>query len=174
MRRGPPRLSTMDKRYLVEQLINHLRRSATVARHERAAATVEIRDGASAAEKREEGRSALELSGLAHAQSLRAQRASAEADVLAGFCPPPHRQGAPIAIGALVEIEDTDTGDGRTFFLAPVGAGIVLTPPGGDGFFATVTPVSPVGRAVLGKRCGDTVDVTVGNECREWEITWVG
>src|SRR5436309_425293 len=30
---------------------------------------------------------------------------------------------ASIRVGAIVEVEDADTGEGRTFFLAPVGAG---------------------------------------------------
>jgi transcription elongation GreA/GreB family factor len=36
-----------------------------------------------------------------------------------------------------------------------------------------VTPQSPVGRAVLGRRVGDTVEVTVQGEPREWTITFV-
>jgi transcription elongation GreA/GreB family factor len=36
-----------------------------------------------------------------------------------------------------------------------------------------VTPVSPVGRAVLGKHVGDTIEVTVKGEPREWTITFV-
>ena len=67
-----------------------------------------------------------------------------------------------------------DSREGRTFFLAPVGAGITLTGPDGDGILSVVTPASPVGRAVMGHRTGDVVDVMVGGEVREWAITWVG
>ncbi len=63
---------------------------------------------------------------------------------------------------------------GRTFFLAPVGAGIELTGPGGDGFLSVDTPVSPIGKAVLGRKVGDSVEVTIQNEPREWTITYVG
>ncbi len=69
---------------------------------------------------------------------------------------------------------DADSGEGRTFFLAPVGAGATLTGPGGDGFLSVVTPVSPIGRAVLGRKVGDVVDVTVDGDPREWTITWLG
>jgi transcription elongation GreA/GreB family factor len=48
-----------------------------------------------------------------------------------------------------------------------------LTGPGGDGFLSVVTPQSPIGRAVMGKKVGDTVEVTVQNEVREWTITYV-
>jgi hypothetical protein len=94
---------------------------------------------------------------------------------------PPARLAAraPVSLGAIVEVEmeaddESSSGfQGRTFFLAPVGAGIELTGPGGDGFLSVVTPVSPVGRAVLGKHVGDTIEVTVKGEPREWTITFV-
>jgi transcription elongation GreA/GreB family factor len=70
-----------------------------------------------------------------------------------------------------VEVEDEALG--RTFFLAPVGAGIALSGPGGDGFLSVVTPVSPIGKAVLGHRVGDSVEVIVDGETREWTITFV-
>ncbi len=72
----------------------------------------------------------------------------------------------------MVEVEDGS--QGRTFFLAPVGAGVELHGPGGDGFLSVVTPASPVGKAVIGKRVGDTVEVLVQGEPREWAITYVG
>jgi transcription elongation GreA/GreB family factor len=111
---------------------------------------------------------------LGRAQSERAKLALASADALATFRPAPLPPTSPIGVGAIVEIEDADTGEGRTFFLAPVGAGMTLTGPGGDGHLSVVTPVSPIGKAVLGKRTGQVVDVTVEGECREWEITYVG
>jgi transcription elongation GreA/GreB family factor len=164
----------MDKRFLVDQLIDRLRASANVALHAQEAAAVEARDGATPAEKREDARAALELGGLAKAQGARAQRAIAEADALVAFRPGILRENAAISVGALVEVEDGDSGEGRTFFLAPVGAGVTLTAPGGDGFLSVVTPASPIGKAVIGKRVGDVVDVTVEGDVREWEITWVG
>jgi transcription elongation GreA/GreB family factor len=78
-----------------------------------------------------------------------------------------------IAVGAIVEIEDEESGEGRTFFLAPVGAGMTLTGPGGDGLLSVVTPASPIGRAVIGRKVGDVIDVTVDGETREWQISYV-
>jgi transcription elongation GreA/GreB family factor len=54
-----------------------------------------------------------------------------------------------------------------------VGAGVTLTGPGGDGLLSVVTPASPIGKAVLGRRPGDVVDVTVDGEVREWQISFV-
>ena len=91
-------------------------------------------------------------------------------DALDAFRPRPLKRGEPIGLGAVVELEDGDCG--RTLFLAPVGAGVELTGPGGDGFLSVVTPHSPIGKAVLGRRVGESIEVTVEGEPREWTITY--
>ena len=161
----------MDKQLLIEQLSDKLRESAHVARKAGQGAAEEARDGATAAEKRENARVAQEFAGLARGQAARAGRAMADLSTLATFRPGAVPKGAAIAIGAIVEVEDEGEGIGRTFFLAPVGAGVELTGPGGDGFLSVVTPHSPIGRAVLGRRVGDTIEVIVEGEPREWTIT---
>jgi transcription elongation GreA/GreB family factor len=153
-------MAAMDKQYLVDQLIDQLRCAAQAALAASEATASEAKDGATPAEKREDARAAHQLDTLGKAQSRRAQKAIGEIDSL--------------TVGAIVEIEDAESGEGRTFFLAPVGAGVTLTGPGGDGFLSVVTPASPVGRAVLGRRIGEVIDVTVEREVREWTITWVG
>ncbi len=145
----------MDKATLVVQLVDHLRASAHAARLARDAAATEARDGATPAEKREDARAAIEHGAMARAQDRRLREAEAAAEELAGCRPP-------------------DTGEGRTFFLAPTGAGVPLTGPGGDGFLSVVTPQSPIGRAVMGRREGDTVDVMIDGRERSWTIAWVG
>jgi len=168
----------MDKQLLVEQLTNHLRASAQVARKAGQAAEEEARDGATAAEKRENARVSQEYAGLARGQKDRANRALAELAALETFHPPARlpARGA-VSLGAIVEVEMEDEAtsmkQGRTFFLAPVGAGVELTGPGGDGFLSVVTPVSPIGKAVLGKLVGETIEVVVEGEPREWTITFV-
>lgn len=163
----------MDKRFLVDQLTQHLRASAQVALSASASAAVEAREGATPAEKREDARTALEYGSLARAQSRRAQRALGEADTLSTFRPGPLKPNAAITVGAVVEVEDAESGEGRTFFLAPVGAGVTLTGPGDDGYLSVVTPASPIGRAVMGRHVDDIVDVTVNGDVREWRITFV-
>jgi transcription elongation GreA/GreB family factor len=163
----------MDKTELVSQLARQLAGTARTALAARDAAAAEARDGATPDEKREDARAAHQLASIGRTQQRRAQQAIADADSLARFRPEPLRPTSAIGLGAVVEIEDAESGEGRTFFLAPVGAGITLTGPGGDGHLSVVTPVSPIGRAVLGKRSGDVVDVTVEGELREWQITFV-
>lgn len=172
--RGRRIISAMDKQFLIDQLTARLEASARAALDASEAAAVEAKDGATPAEKREDARAAVELGTIGRAQDQRARRAMAELDALKTFRPTVSRTGAAVTLGALVEIEDCDSGEGRTFFLAPVGAGVTLTGPDGDGFLSVVTPASPVGKAVVGRKVGDVVDVTVDGEPREWTITWVG
>lgn len=164
----------MDKIELVAQLARHLESSARTALAARDAIALEAKEGATPDEKREDARAAHQVQSMGRAQQARAQQALANADALAAFKPRPFAPTSTIAVGAIVEIEDADSGEGRTFFLAPVGAGVTLTGPGGDGHLSVVTPASPIGKAVLGKKTGEIVDVTVEGECREWQITYVG
>lgn len=163
----------MDKQLLVAQLREHLLGAARVARSARDAAAVEAREGATPAEKREDARVAIEQGSMARAQDRRLREAEAAVEALASFAPPRWSERSPIAIGAVVEVEDEDTGEGRTVFLTPVGAGVTLEGPGGDGLFSVITPSSPLGRALIGRRVGDSVDVTIDRELRSYMITWV-
>jgi transcription elongation GreA/GreB family factor len=161
----------MDKQDLVAQLVRHLQASARSALSARDATAAEAREGATPDEKREDARAAHQQGTLGRAQQRRAQQALAEIDALATWKPGVVR-GA-VAVGAIVEIEDPDSGQGRTFFLAPVGAGATLTGPGGDGVLSVVTPASPVGSAVLGRKVGDVVAIGQGADTREWQISYV-
>ncbi len=164
----------MDKHQLIEQLMQRLAATAQLALRASEDCANEARDGATPQEKTEDARIALEQSRLAKAQGQRAQRALAEIDSLGRFRPLPLAAAAAIELGALVEVEDEDSGEGRTFFLAPVGAGIALTGPDGDGHLSVVTPASPIGKAVLGRKVGAVVDITVEGAERAWRVTWVG
>jgi transcription elongation GreA/GreB family factor len=148
----------MDKTFLLKQLGDRLR-GAVQKTHQ------------AARDAREDARSgAARAVNLALGQGQRSAASREALDALETFRPAPLRKGEPIGLGAIVELEDGETG--RTLFLAPVGAGEELTGPDGDGLFQVVTPVSPFGRAVIGKRVGDTVEVPLAGELTEWEITF--
>jgi hypothetical protein len=78
----------------------------------------------------------------------------------------------PIGLGAIIEAMGEDEGGAyaRTFVMLPVGAGEELAGPDGDGIITVLTPQSPVGRAMLGKRVGDIAEATVQREPVDWEI----
>jgi len=163
----------MQKAPLVNQLSDLLRQSVRVARTAGKDAAQEAQHGATPAERRENAMASREYANLAKGQTRRAAAVNRELEQLERFHPQPLSARARVELGAVVEIEDDESGEGRTFFLAPVGAGRVLTGPDGDGVISAVTPASPVGAAVLGRRRGDVVDVTVKGEVREWLITYV-
>ncbi|WP_307733098.1 GreA/GreB family elongation factor [Stigmatella ashevillensis] len=165
----------IDKRALMAQLAERLQHSDRLAHRAQAEAREAARSLATESEKKEDGRAAIEYGSLATGQSARARRLHEELGVLAAFSEaqtPRFRRGDPVALGALVDVrtEDEKGYDERTFFVLPVGAGTELTGPGGDGFLSVITPASPVGRALLGRRAGDSVDVTWGGEVREWTV----
>jgi transcription elongation GreA/GreB family factor len=155
---GRTRFSSMDKSFLLEQLGSRLRESVQ-----------ETHKAASGA--RDEARTqAARAVNLAKGQTARSIAAREALEVLGSFKARPLQRGEAIGLGAVVEVEDGETG--KTLFLAPVGAGEELTGPDGDGIFQVVTPQSPFGKAILGKRVGDVVEVTLGGEPTEWTISF--
>lgn len=148
----------MDKNFLVQQLLAKLRAVAQVASKMAADSRTEAKTGAARAVN------------LAKGTGLRNEVAIAHVEALEQFRPKPLRKGEPIGLGAIVEVEDDE--GGRSLFLAPAGAGEELTGPDGDGIFQVVTPSSPIGRALMGKKVGDVVEAMVKNDPREWTITW--
>jgi hypothetical protein len=73
----------------------------------------------------------------------------------------------PISLGALAIANDD--GDERIYFVAPYGGGSKLE----QGAVLVVTPRSPLGRALLGKRTGDASEIEAGGKTREIEIVRV-
>jgi transcription elongation GreA/GreB family factor len=150
----------MDKHFLTTQLVTKLRAAYEQALRADADARADAKTGAQRAIN------------LAAATRQRLEAAAAAWAAVAEFRPAPLKRGERISLGALVEVEDGE--GGKTLFLAPAGAGEELTGPGGDGFLHVVTPGSPLGRALLGKRVGDVAEVTVKGELAEWEVVYVG
>ena len=162
----------LDKAWLLEQLKEKIASSAQAARAA-ADAAQEQADGASPADRRQDSRAAMEHGRMAIAQQQRARETEHALVALARFQVPPRAgKDRRVALGSIVELEDEE-GLGRTVFVAPVGAGTQLAGPGGDGFLTVVTPTSPLGRAIQGRREGDEVDVVVRGEPRGWVLTYV-
>lgn len=148
----------MDKRFLTEQLAEKLKHVYEQALRAAEDARTEAKTGAPRAVN------------LATATRQRLEAAQSAWELVADFKPVGLRKGERIGLGAFVEIEDGE--DGKTLFMAPAGAGEELTGPGGDGFLHVVTPGSPLGKGLMGKRVGDVVEVMVKGELAEWEIVY--
>lgn len=66
-------------------------------------------------------------------------------------------------VGSLIQAEEDE--EAVTFFVAPEGGGTKLT-----GNVQVVTPAAPLGRALLGKRAGDEVELTLAGKMRSLSI----
>ena len=166
---------SLDKKHLLAQLIERLQHSDRIAHRAEADAREAASSLATESEKREDGRAAIEFGSLATGQAARARRLAEELQALTAFAEAPFpRFGrtSPVALGAIVDVatEDDDGPAERTFFVLPAGAGSELTGPDGDGFLSVITPASPVGRALMGRRAGETAEVTLAGEVREWTV----
>jgi transcription elongation GreA/GreB family factor len=168
-----------NKQHFIEQLAGRLKQSDEVARRAGDEAREAARTLQTESEKKEDGRAAIEFGSLATGQSARARKVQEELQQLAAFVRggvPSFQAKSPIGLGAVIDVavDGDDGSQERTFILLPVGAGTELTGPGGDGFLSVITPASPVGRALIGRRAGDQIDVTIGSETREWTVVEVG
>jgi len=165
----------MSTQHLVAQLRHQLTQGAATAARSGFEARSVAQGSSEVAEKREDAVSTLAFANMAHAEALRVAELQKAVQALDGISRaelPRYDAKSPIGMGAIVEaMSEDDTGIySRTFVLLPAGAGAQLSGPGGDGIISVVTPSSPVGRAMLGKRVGDVAEVTVRGEPMDWEI----
>ncbi len=79
----------------------------------------------------------------------------------------------PVALGALVDVRTGDD-EGAASSSCRSAPEPRLTGPGGDGFVSVITPQSPVGKQLLGRRVGESVDVTIKGDTYEWTVVDVG
>ena len=144
-------------------------RSALVARLEQDLATARAaHDAAIEGATHEEARAendkdtrGLEQSYLARGL---AQRVAELEAAVAGVPAMPLDTRAQVSLGALVTVDEDD--EQRVFFVAAHGGGLEL-----PGKVTVITPGSPIGRALLGKREDDECEVTAGGRKRTLVIT---
>jgi transcription elongation GreA/GreB family factor len=164
----------LNKMHLIEQLAQRLQQSEAVAARAEHDAREAARSLATESEKREDGRTAIEYGSLAKGQAARTRKVQEDLQALVAFSKalPRFSPRSPVGLGAIIDVSLSDErgGDERTFIMLPVGAGTELTGPGGDGFLSVITPASPVGKALMGRRAGDTVEVAIKGDVREWTI----
>jgi len=125
--------------------------------------------------RREDAKAAAAQARMAAGHKQRRLRARDELEQLVAFASRGVRNFPPdaaIALGALVDVtvEGEEGPEERTLFMLPVGAGTELSGPGGDGFVSVVTPASPVGRSLRGSSAGDSFEVVIQGQDREWTV----
>ena len=111
----------------------------------------------------------LEASYLAQGQANRAQEIQLAIQVFRDLKLQTFTDDSPIRLSALVALKD---GGGRTrmVFLGPVAGGLKLEFDGDE--VLVITPASPLGRELIGKQCGDFVEIESG-AVREYQIVSV-
>jgi len=109
----------------------------------------------------------LEASYLAQGQADRAQEIRATIAALRSFVPAAFGEDSTIRLGALVGLED-GAGSARHLFLVPRGGGLRV--PWENLEITLITPESPMGKALLGRRPGDEVELRIENRRRSFEI----
>ncbi len=142
----------MNKAAIVAQIIGQLdaelERAAHAAREAQAGAT----DPQSKAENKYDTRG-LEASYLAHGQSRQALETAQARQLLAGMEVRGLSPQGAVELGALVEVE----GDGERlwYLVAPAAGGRETAYDGAE--VVVVTPASPLGSQLMGKRVGESV-----------------
>ena len=150
----------MDKSQLRTELHAALMRALETARAAHAAALEGATHSEAKAENDKDTRG-LEQSYLARGQAQRVAELEAAASDVAAMKLLTFASRDPIAMSALVTVEDA--GERRRYFIAPGGGGTVV-----DGV-QVITPQSPLGTLLLGKHVDDVVEL----RGRELEIVEV-
>lgn len=156
------RMATPAKATLKAALLAQLEQDLATARKAHKAAV----EGATHAEARPENDKdtrGLEQSYLARGVAVRTAELEAATAAIAGWHVRDFASDAVIALGALVSVEEDD----RTlrFLLAAHGGGVML-----PGDISVVTPTSPIGRALLGRRVDEDLEVDIGGSVRTFSI----
>jgi transcription elongation GreA/GreB family factor len=107
---------------------------------------------------------ALEQTYLARGQAMRIEELRAGLLAVRAMALRAFGEDVPVALGALVTVDEN--GQERRFFLAPHGGGAALA----GARVQAVTPESPLGRALLGKRVGDECELNAGGRVRELAV----
>jgi len=99
---------------------------------------------------------AIEAAYLARGLAQRVETLRDGISALALIRPRELGEDEPVCVGALVDLADED-GDETSYLVAPVGGGEKLA--AGAVAILVVTPQSPLGAAMVGRREGDSIEV---------------
>ena len=109
---------------------------------------------------------AIEASYLARGQARRVIDLEEAVVKVNALVPRAFDTDGPVALGAVIKLEDEH--GSLWYLLAPAGGGLRLT--AGSLTLTVVTPQSPVGQALVGRRVGDDVDIKSPQGRRECTI----
>ncbi len=149
----------MNKTLLREHILAQLR--ATLALQVNAAQLA--RDEAISEESRAENQydtHSLEAGYLAEGQARQAAEIEESITIISALALPDFAAGSPVALGALAEVRNS-RGTSDWYFLCPRAGGLEVQLE--NRTVLVVTPQSPLGRQLLGRRVGDAVPLPGGS-----------
>ena len=112
----------------------------------------------------------LEASYVAQGQANRAQEIKRALHAYRTLALQQFEDDAPIRLTALVTLEAQD-GETRILFIGPEEGGLKLNLDGEE--ILVITPVSPLGRDLIGKCLGESVNLGIGRAKKDFEIVQV-
>ena len=112
----------------------------------------------------------LEASYLAHGQTERMLECEANLAAFNKLVPAVFTETMPIAIGALITLEDK-LGSEQVLFLGPAAGGLKVCCEEKD--IMLITRSAPLGAALFGRFKGDEVEIDLGGKKKWYEITCV-
>jgi len=163
MSRAGRKAAPIDKAALRAELLVQLSAQLAAAQAAHAAA-IEGATHAEAKPENDKDTRGLEQSYLARGQAQRVAELEAAVAEVSAMKLRELATRDPAAIAAVVTVDED--GHEHRFFLVPHGGGSSLA-----GGIQVVTPSSPLGRALLGKRVDDEVEVTLPGKTRSLVIT---
>ena len=110
----------------------------------------------------------LEASYLAHGQSKRVGECEADLIAFKKLKPVVFLSGEPVALGALICIED-ENGIEKFAFFSPVSGGLKINFNAKE--ITVITPSAPLGKALSNSLVGDDIEVTIGDDKKYYQIT---
>lgn len=158
-------LSIVDKAFVIRRIIEQL--DGELSRYERSAraAHAEATDEQSKAENKYDTRG-LEASYLARGQSKQFAEVLEAREQYAALPVRLFEPKDPVDIGALVEVEMD--GEKEFYFIGPRAGGMEIVDDGRT--VLVITPQSPLGQQLAGKRAGDRLQIRLGGRARKCRV----
>lgn len=161
-------MPSIDKALVLERVRERARRDLDVAVEAQRASARGVTHEESRAENDKDTR-ATEASYLARGQAARVEELRGLVAQLEAIDPTAGDAEAPLRAGSLVELEEDEVQS--LYWLSPGGAGFDVEIDGAR--VRVVSTRSPLGRALLGRRVGDDLEVPTPRGRRELSITAV-
>jgi len=158
----------VNKQLVLQKVIGHLKQQvadyAAAAQTSRAEAT----DEENQAEDKYDTRG-LEASYLAAGQSRQMAETAEALQKFATMVLPRFAPGAPIDVGALVELKTKR--EANVYFIGPAAGGTEVEDQ--DRVVLVLTPQSPLGAQLMGRKEGERLKIKLGPFTDEYAISWV-